>query len=156
VKIMSGGQTGVDTAALEFAIETGIAHGGWVPKGRTNESGYISGRFCGLVEAADKRPITRTRLNIMSSDATLVITDGSPSTGTDATIRLAKLLEKPITIADLCAGIAEEAIATRRWLTRVNPAVLNIAGPRESEAPGIGKEAMQFLKRVFGDWRPIG
>ena len=155
VKIISGGQTGVDTAALEFAIGAGIAHGGWVPKGRTNEAGIIPDHFVGVVEAADSLPLTRTRLNITSSDATLVITDGAPSAGTDATIEFARVSGIPIRIVELRSDIATKAVATRRWLIRLKPAVLNIAGPRESEAPGIGKETLKFLALVFEDRRSV-
>ena len=75
-KIISGGQTGVDTAALTYARTHGLPYGGWVPKGRTNEAGVISDQFNGLVEADDAIPDTRTRLNVGSSDATLIIRDG--------------------------------------------------------------------------------
>jgi hypothetical protein len=40
-KIISGGQTGVDKAALDFAIEFGISNGGWVPHGRKAEDGML-------------------------------------------------------------------------------------------------------------------
>ena len=149
-KIISGGQTGVDTAALVFAKAHTIAYGGWVPKGRINELGRISDRFTGLAEAHDAVPDTRTRLNVGSADATLIIRDGSQkSPGTSATVRFAEEMGRPWLEVQLSNGPQVCAPKIAAWLSDVRPVVLNVAGPRESEAPGIQDKAEQLLAMVF-------
>ncbi len=149
MKLVSGGQTGVDTAALEIALERGLPHGGWVPKGRTNEDGLISERFQGLVEAPDSIPATRTRLNARDSDATLILSDGSESPGTAITEQFAQDLQKPCKVVVLDDTMSERVAEVGHWIDSVNPSVLNIAGPRESEAPGIRDKARNFLQLVL-------
>ncbi|MEM9104165.1 MAG: putative molybdenum carrier protein [Pseudomonadota bacterium] len=150
-KIISGGQTGVDTAALVFAKAHGIAYGGWVPKGRINEAGVIAPDFPGLVEAHDAVPDTRTRLNVGSSDATLIIWDGPrASPGTSATARFAKEMARPCLEVQLSDGLDTCADQIRDWLAQIHPVVLNVAGPRESEAPGVQDKAGQLLRLVLG------
>lgn len=149
MKLISGGQTGVDMAALEFAIEAGMRHGGWVPKGRTNEAGVIPSCIGGLVEADDAQPETRTRLNVLAADATLIISDGSRSPGTDTTIRFAAERNVPIRLADLNSDLEKVSLDIRNWISRIGASVLNVAGPRESEAPGINAKAKRFLTIVF-------
>ncbi len=150
MKLISGGQTGVDTAVLAYASENGIPYGGWVPMGRTNEDGVISGEFTGLREAPDSVPATRTRLNVEAADATLILSDGSDSPGTAVTAEFADQLAKPCKSVALGDDMTAAAKEVRQWLNAVEPAVLNIAGPRESEAPGIGKAARRFLRLVLG------
>lgn len=150
-KIISGGQTGVDTAALIHARSHGIPYGGWVPKGRTNEAGKISQDFKGLVEADDAVPDTRTRLNVGSSDATLILWDGpQKSPGTSATARFAAQMDRPCLEVQLSDGLEACAQQVRDWLAEVRPVVLNIAGPRESETPGIQDKAGRLLGLVLG------
>ena len=149
MKLVSGGQTGVDTAALEIALERGLPYGGWVPKGRTNEDGIISDRFQGLVEAPDSIPATRTRLNARDSDATLILSDGSESPGTAITEQFARELQKPCKVVALTENTTQSVDEIRDWIEGVDPSVLNIAGPRESEAPGIREKARNFLQMVL-------
>ncbi len=149
MKLVSGGQTGVDTAALEYALRHGLPYGGWVPKGRTNENGVISAKYLGLTEAPDSIPATRTRLNVEHSDATLILSDGSESPGTAITAQFASELDKPCKIValgdDLPAGVPD----VRKWIESTRPSILNVAGPRESEAPGIQEKAGRFLEMAL-------
>ncbi len=149
MKIISGGQTGVDSAALEFALQNSLRHGGWVPKGRLNENGRIPAQFKGLVEALTPEPNERTRLNAGSSDATLIITDRSQSPGTTYTSEVAKELGKPVLCIDLSQNGEKLRERLWHWLTSTDPVVLNIAGPRESEAPGIQSKALTFLNTTL-------
>lgn len=151
MKLISGGQTGVDLAALQFAADRGLAYGGWVPKGRTNEDGIIPDRFKGLTEAPDSIPATRTRLNVEASDATLILTNGANSPGTAVTQRFAAEAKRPCLSVSLGGDLAWAVADARRWLEDVRPAVLNIAGPRESEAPGIGGLSRMFLEMTLDD-----
>lgn len=144
-KIVSGGQTGVDTAALEFARANGIPYGGWVPKGRTNEDGLIPAHLSGLVETKSEDVAERTRLNVFASDATLVFIDGSDSPGTLKTVEFAVDAEKPHLVVDIRKGKADCAQQMRTWLSAIPVTVLNIAGPRASEAPEIGPRVHEVL-----------
>lgn len=145
-KIVSGGQTGVDRAALDTALEMGIPGGGWAPRGRRAEDGVIPGRYP-LTETETTDTNERTKLNVRDSDATLIIARGPLTGGTGRTCDLAQALGRPCLVVDL-AG-APDPGAAADWLARERPRVLNVAGPRESTAPGIHRQASEFLKAVL-------
>ncbi len=149
MKIVTGGQTGVDLSALEFASENGFACGGWVPKGRTNEAGRIPESFNGLTETQSEDVSERTKLNVRDCDALLVFLDGSPSPGTQLTINYAKEIGKSHLVVDVRQGIENCAAQVRSWLLSISPGTLNIAGPRASEAPSIGWKVKEILNRAF-------
>lgn len=144
-KIVSGGQTGVDRAALDVAIAIGVAHGGWCPAGRLAEDGSIPSRY-ELQETESADYPVRTEQNVIDSDATLIIYEDKLKGGTLLTRKICRRLDKP----HLCLRMNEEQIVTvRQWLARTKPSTLNIAGPRESTAPGICDRSMQFLLMVL-------
>lgn len=148
-RLISGGQTGVDRAALEFALAAQIACGGWCPAGRRSEAGPIPDRFP-LLETSSPVYPQRTRLNVRDSDATLIFTIGEPSGGTALTVGLARRLRKPCLILDLAK--TSVPFAARRlvaWLGRlVSPVTLNVAGPRGSECPGLACKVQAVLKQA--------
>jgi hypothetical protein len=144
-KVVSGGQTGADQAALAIALRLGIPCGGWVPRGRLCESGPIPDRFPGLFEAETENPAERTRLNVRDSDATLLLTRGCVCKGSAWTLETARRQGKPHLHLDLTKlSIAEATFRLRDWIERTQPFVLNVAGPRASNDPQIG-----FLVEVF-------
>ncbi len=147
MKIVSGGQTGVDLAALEFALDHGILHGGWVPKGRTNEAGGIPLRFDNLTETKTRDVSERTKLNVRSSDATLIFVDGSISPGTQLTIEFAAEIGRPHLVVDVRDGVDSCARRVSVWMKSVPIGTLNVAGPRASEAPKIGTRVRAILQR---------
>jgi hypothetical protein len=141
-RIVSGGQTGVDRGALEAAIELGIEHGGWCPRGRRAEDGRIPARY-DLRETDSARYDVRTESNVVESDATLIIHRGPLTSGTALTRRLAQRRGKPFLLIDLARPVNVELIGD--WLARNNVQTLNVAGPRESSAPGIERDAARLL-----------
>jgi hypothetical protein len=145
-KIISGGQTGVDRAALDVALERTIPCGGWCPKGRRAEDGRIPNRYP-LEEASSSEYPVRTRMNVEDADGTLIFTRGSPQGGTLLTLKLAKKLRKPYMLIDLPQG--EDPSAVLAWLCQSRIRTLNVAGPRESEAPGIYNQVFFFLEEMF-------
>lgn len=145
-KIISGGQTGVDRAALDVAIELGIPHGGWCPLGRLAEDGTIPEHYR-LTETDSADYAIRTERNVQEADATLILCRGQPTGGTELTRQLALRYGKPVHVVDLSAP--PELAKTRRWLKRYGRGVLNIAGPRESQSPGIGAEAAEYLRKLL-------
>lgn len=150
-RIVSGGQTGADRAALDAAGELGIPSGGWVPKGRRAEDGPIPTRYEGLRETSSDSYEERTELNVRDSNATVVFTIGPPTGGSAFTSALARATGKPLLEIDLANCPPEEAAARlRAWLEGVSPRILNVAGQRESSAPGIARTVTQILLRVFG------
>jgi hypothetical protein len=151
-KIISGGQTGVDRAALDVALAMGIDCGGWCPKGRRAEDGPIASRYP-LVETASTAYSQRTKRNVRDSDGTLILTRGQPRGGTLLTQRTAVELGKPCLSIDLSAPAALAEI--REWLGRHAVGVLNVAGPRESQSPGITLEATRLLHEVFTRQRTL-
>lgn len=145
-KIVSGGQTGVDRAALDAALQLGIPCGGWCPKGRRAEDGPIDVRYP-LKETYSASYRIRTEKNVRESDGTLIFTWRKPKGGTALTIRFAQKYKKPYLIVDLSEGGDPET--ARKWLEVKQIKVLNIAGLRESECPGIYHRTVQFLPEVF-------
>ena len=145
-KIVSGGQTGVDRAGLDAGLALGLAVGGRCPRGRRAEDGPIPLQYP-LQETASASYRVRTRLNVRDSDATLILCRGPLRGGTRLTAAIARRMGRPLRIADLSRRV--QAPAAAAWLRRHGVIRLNIAGPRESQAPGIGAEARRFLMRVL-------
>lgn len=148
MKIISGGQTGVDRGALDAAVALGLEHGGWCPRGRLAEDGRIP-RHYRLRETETSDYPERTERNVLDSDATLILCRGSLSGGTELTRRLAKAHGRPCRVVDLEETPSVEPV--RRWLAEHRVSVLNVAGPRESQSPGIATAAQEFIERLFGE-----
>lgn len=145
-RIVSGGQAGVDRAALDVAMALRIPCGGWCPRNRYAEDGRIEDRYP-LTETPSGDTAQRTEWNVRDSDGTLVLTRGEPSGGTALTIRLSMALGKPFVVVDLAeAGGPGRA---RRWIGESRIEVLNVAGPRESRCPGIYVQASAFLRSAL-------
>jgi hypothetical protein len=145
-KIVSGGQTGVDRAALDFAIRRGIPHGGYCPKGRRSESGRIAAKYQ-LTECASADYAMRTALNVAHSDGTLILTRGRPEGGTQRTVFLCREYGKPALVIDLDRKLKSADFAD--WIHTHGIETLNIAGPRESKQSGIGRQARGTLEALF-------
>jgi hypothetical protein len=145
-KIISGGQTGVDRAALDVALELGIPCSGWCPKGRLAEDGRIPDCYP-LQETPSTIYPQRTEWNVRDSDATLILTISRPNGGTALTIGLARRLKKPVRIVRLSER--PDIKAVRSWIDAKQIQTLNVAGPRESENGGIHSKACDFLRRLF-------
>lgn len=146
LKIVSGGQTGVDRAALDVALELGLPCGGWCPQGRRAEDGPLDGRYP-LTETPWWGYPQRTEWNIRDSEGTLVLTRGNPDRGTALTIELATRLSKPYLVLDLDHSPARDTVLA--WAQANQIRILNVAGPREGEQPGIYAQAMQFLREIL-------
>lgn len=146
MKLLSGGQTGIDRAALDVALALGIPCGGWCPRGRKAEDGVIPDRYP-LTETTFPEYAQRTALNVRDSDGTLILTRGEPSGGTALTIDIARQRKKPCFVVDL--DDRPDVSAVQRWLQEQNIQILNVAGPRESQSPGIGAAAALFLQQIL-------
>lgn len=151
MKIISGGQTGSDRAALDAAIESGMEYGGSIPKGRLAEDGHIDAiKYALLTELESDSYLARTRKNVEDADATLAFTDGALTGGTKKTIEFAKELRKPYLHINLQVVSADDAVAAiTEWLNMIHPKVLNVAGQRESGSPGIYSKVHEVLKMVL-------
>jgi hypothetical protein len=146
-KIISGGQTGVDRAALDVAIELGLSHGGWCPKGRKAEDGVIPKRYC-LIETPTGAYRERTAWNVWTADATLILFFTPLSGGTKFTRDVAQLIQKPFLLVAL--NDAPEPRIVSDWLRREQVHVLNVAGNRASQHRQAYRLAKKFLREVLG------
>ena len=154
-RIVSGGQSGVDRAALDFAIVQGVPYGGWCPKGGWAEDLIVPPgllvHYPHLRETPDSDPKQRTRWNVRDSNATLIFLprDGvASSPGTAFAIACARELARPFLIAHLWDEDGSTRI--REWLgERANAFALNIAGPSETQAPGIYAAVRAALDAVW-------
>jgi hypothetical protein len=136
-KIISGGQTGADRAALDFAIEHGIPHGGWCPKGRMAEDGPIDPRYH-LQETPNRSYPQRTEWNVRDGDATVVFSiDPVLTGGSKKTAFLAHKLGKPVLCISRDGGSAAPDAELLAFIERHGVKVLNVAGPRASNEPEI-------------------
>ncbi len=152
-RVVSGGQTGVDRAALDAALEAGLQIGGWCPAGRRAEDGAIAARYP-LRETPGTQYAQRTEWNVRDSDGTLILHRGPLSAGTALTARLAAQLDKPCLRVDLgtdCgdAAMEQEIARVMDWLRAHRIRVLNVAGPRESGSSGIGAASRGLLQPLF-------
>ncbi len=145
-KLICGGQTGVDRAALDVALEVGFDCGGWCPQGRKAEDGAIDGRYP-LQEASTGEYAQRTWLNVRDSDATLLVDTQAESPGTTLTALAASKIGKPLWRADPCRP--DDAASAANWIKDHGVATLNVAGPRESESPGIYQTTRRFLSGLL-------
>jgi hypothetical protein len=149
-KIISGGQTGADQAGLDAAIELGIPHGGWIPKGRKTEEGPLPAKYK-LKEMGTTSYPKRTEQNILDSDGTVIFTFGKLTGGSALTRKLAKTHGFPCLHVDLNkVTVGEGADLVRTWLENHNIKVLNVAGSRASKAPTIYNITKQILKAAIG------
>lgn len=149
-KIISGGQTGADRAALDFALENEIEIGGFVPKNRLAEDGRISEKYLNLQETASENPAERTEMNVKTSDATLILSHGELCGGSLLTKKSAEKYQKPFLHIDFSVSKVDEAAdETRKWLDSIKCENLNIAGLRASEDAEIYGKTREFLKDVL-------
>lgn len=148
IKVVSGGQTGVDRAALDAAFDLGIARGGWCPRGKWAEDGTIPELYP-LLETPSQETIQRTRWNVRDSDGTLVLFAFKVFGGTAETLEYAKELRKPVLALDL--QVHPDHVQVAEWIMSSGIVTLNVAGPRESEAPGIYTMAKDFMERCLSE-----
>ena len=159
MKILTGGQSGVDRAALDAAIACGLAWGGWCPNGGWAEDfpdppGLLA-RYPGLRETPLADPAQRTEWNVRDSDAILIIVDhaGLPaSKGTMGATEWAVQRSKPLLVVDVGQPDADAQVAA--WLRERcrrfgADMALGVSGPRESEAPGIYASARRLMVSVL-------
>lgn len=145
-KIVSGGQTGVDRAALDVALALGLPCGGWCPKHRRAEDGRIPANYP-LIENNSTNYANRTALNVKDSEGTLILTAASLSGGTSLTRDLAMRYGKPVLVVDL--RLLPDFEQVEQWIADNRIRVLNVAGPRESSQPGIHGRATAYLQSLL-------
>jgi len=148
-KIISGGQTGADRAALDFAIKMEIPHGGWIPKGRLAEDGPLPPKYH-LKEMRTKIYARRTEKNVVESDGTLIVSHGRLTGGSQYAVDMAILHEKPWLHIDLTQkSMLEAAQKVIDWTLDNQIETLNVAGSRESKNPKIYRAVFELLETVY-------
>lgn len=152
-KIISGGQTGVDIAALRAARSAGIATGGWCPRNWMTESGPQPEllKSLGLREHMSAKYPPRTRANVQESDCTLIIAEQLDD-GSKLTAEHCRAMNKPMLYLARAQIGVEHSEALKQalsWLQSEPDKIVNVAGNRESKSPGIERAAEGFLFRLF-------
>ncbi len=151
-KVVSGGQTGVDRAALDCGLSLQIEVGGWCPAGRRSEDGRIPDRYP-LTETASRNYTVRTRWNARDSDGTLIISSLPLTGGTALTKSLAQSQSKPLLVIDL----DHQENANNRfaeWISEHRIRVLNVAGPRASSHPELYARCFELLTVLLEPFAP--
>ena len=146
LSLRTGGQTGVDRAVLDVALASGLKVGGWCPKGRRAEDGPLDHRYP-LEETPSADYAQRTEWNVRDSDGTLVLRRDKVDRGTELTLRQANQQSRPMLLIDLANPLDSSTV--EQWIRRSGVQHLNIAGPRESQSPGIYEAARTFLEKLF-------
>ena len=148
-RIVSGGQTGVDRASLDVAIKLGIDHGGWIPRGRLTESGELPQKYH-LTETSSSQYSVRTEKNVVAAEGTLIISHGPLTGGSGYTREMAVKHGRPWLHMDLNQMAAfHAATAINNWILQKEIEILNVAGPRASEDPGIYQDTLNILESVY-------
>ena len=148
-KIISGGQTGVDQAALDAAIACGVQHGGWLPAGRKTEDGPLPKRYA-LVELESESYPVRTRKNIVEADATLIISHGPLTGGSALTADIAQKMSIPCMHLDLDTFSGVLGLQKiNAWLQDIQPVILNVAGPRASSDSRIYQKSYDIVVELL-------
>ena len=148
-KIVSGGQTGADQAALDAAIALGLDHGGWVPAGRLTERGPLDSRY-DMKEMPSAEYAARTEKNVIDSDGTLILSHGALTGGSDFTRKMAVQHGRPWLHLDLSGTSAFQAArAAGEWLAEHRVSVLNVAGSRASKDPRIYSAVRDLLETLY-------
>jgi predicted Rossmann-fold nucleotide-binding protein len=150
MKIVSGGQTGVDRAALDAAMTSGVESGGWCPQGRLAEDGPIPAKYP-VTELPNGGYRQRTRRNVIDSDGTAIICFGAPSGGTELTRLFCIEERRPHVLIDAEQLSVERAsMEIRRFIDAAAISVMNVAGPRASGEPRAYAYASKVILSVLG------
>jgi len=148
-RIISGGQTGVDRAALDVAIKLDIPHGGWIPKGRLTENGPLPQNYQ-LKETSTSNYSERTEKNVMDTDGTLIISRGQLTGGSEYTREMAQKHIRPWLHIDLNKTSAFHAVSSiNKWISENEVGILNVAGPRASKDPQIYRDTVKIIESVY-------
>jgi hypothetical protein len=145
-KIISGGQTGADRAALDFALKFNIPHGGWIPKGRIAEDGPLPDKYQ-LQEMPTASYQARTEQDVIDSDGTVIFSRGKPTGGTDYTRKMVLKHKKQLLHIDLNLTTSHAAAhLLSSWIDLQHIKILNVAGPRASKDPAIYNDVLRVLE----------
>jgi len=148
-KIISGGQTGADQAALDTAIKWNIPHGGWVPKGRLTEAGRLPDKY-NMREMPTESFHSRTEQNVIDSDGSLIISHGPLIDGSKYTKEMALMHNRPFLHIDLNkTEVSKAAEQAYEWILKSKVEILNVAGPKASNDPSIYQAVTHVLTMVF-------
>jgi hypothetical protein len=148
-KIISGGQTGADRSALDFAIDNNIPHGGWIPKGRITEGGQLSDKYQ-LQEMETTSYNKRTEQNVIDSDGTVILSYGNLTGGSALTQTYTIKHHKPCLHLDMSkTTITEAAGSLNNWIEKSKIKILNVAGPRASKDNKIYQVTRDLLETSF-------
>lgn len=151
IKIISGGQTGSDQAALDVAIKNNISHGGWITKGRRTENGPLSLRY-NLSEINSYSYSKRTEMNILDSDGIIIFSFGKLTGGSLLTKKISKKHQKKYLHINLdVLNINGSIEKIKVWIKRNMISTLNVAGSRESKSPGIYDKTFEILDSVINN-----
>jgi hypothetical protein len=153
-KIISGGQTGADRAALDISMAFGIPHGGWIPKGRKTEDGRLPDRYR-MKEVLSISYAQSSQMNVLDSDGTLIVSHGRLTGVPASTQELSKKHRRPclhIDLEEIAYDKATDIVCS--WIEIRGIHTLNVAGPRATRDPNIYEATKELLKRIIQRYMP--
>ena len=150
LRMVTGGQTGVDRAMLDFCLDHGISCGGWCPQNRKAEDGTIDLKYP-VKELPKASYRKRTAANVKESDATVIIYHNEMDGGTLKSFEFAQKEKRPFLLLDMSVMDPFQASGKlQKFIQRYHPEILNFSGPRHSEWPEGYGNCYAILQQTFG------
>jgi hypothetical protein len=149
-KIISGGQPGVEIAALDAAIQLDIPHAGWAYKGRKTDDGVLPGHY--NVKGIDNPSyFERLEKNIIECDGVVILTHGQFLIGLKGVRELAEKFKKPCLRLELIECPTNQAISTiRKWMNNNEIGVVYFTGPKSTGSPKIYRDVILIIQGILG------
>ncbi len=147
-KIISGGQPGVERAALDAAIKLNIPHKGWTYKTRRTDEGILPDKYR-VKESEGVGFSDRIEKNVLASDATAVLTHGSLTIGLKIVKDFAEKHNRPYLHVDLNENPLNSASALiRKWMINNQLESIYFTGSKSTDSTHLHQEVIRIIEGI--------